>query len=900
MVYVDDGLDGPCPVKMEFGGEGNYASAESKDRSGLTLPPKIQSSDPWLFDATNSISNEDFEALLGPLQVDLDGERLRREGSWIPTLLDTEHQPSEPPRKKPSLTGELSNDSVVEYGRHMGENESVCTLSSFSNCTELDQQPIPAQPIRLNSPRTKYPSDFGIGIPNASQNVEGSDCPQPGEELHQPTHDTKCLEGCEEELSFDVGCQGDEVIIQEATAGGEDLLEKPLRYGEPTYFDGQEAQTIRCSRSRVWDPDVPIPSVESEEKFIDGLNYEEWLCRGYKGPPKKLSKRATVELSKGMGLGLFTFDNSLAGDNSPENFSPARQNPYQKLDSFSNLPHQDSLPLSVAIALASPLQRPSIQKIVAHTQALLNSSTSPSSLPPKDTTSLDIPSELRQLFEKLEGKFSNDEQFRRSTVSWLTERMSSGGKSALLRHVNRRLLMDFSAVSADAAPFAVALDDLTHNLNQVTDLGSAVELIINERKVYGMVIANLNHKFSAVAAHNAKHYHQIKDLTARNTELEARLGQLGRENMYFKTIAQSRKYQVKEATRVITPTVSTTDVFETGDRTLSPENNRYWQCTLELTPGTECLGVNRDYYHKGRHFVVREKCARCSKKNLNALTRVYIDAKTAMVLGGFSSRLPSAHESTPPATPAQQNLRGAINVPSAARHYPPPTLKGALAALGLVRQPAKASSLAAHYSQTSVRQTFQGTAQAPSPAAHSESTTTIPQTVQEAVKVPSPPAAANVRRSPTPYRPSIPKLQVRTASIGSLTLPTLPAENSTTPSTPPTNKRRASNEVSPSAKRVRKSPDPPKKQDPPVIPHSTVDTLRAQLGKSYQRQWMKGPVETIDLSDDCATSKSTSDTLDELFGDAFEADFEEAFDSYDQIPHGKFDEVFGVVDMEAL
>lgn len=63
---------------------------------------------------------------------------------------------------------------------------------------------------------------------------------------------------------------------------------------------------------------------------------------------------------------------------------------------------------------------------------------------------------------------------------------------------------------------------------------------------------------------------------------------------------------------------------------------------------------------------------------------------------------------------------------------------------------------------------------------------------------------------------------------------------------------------------------------------------------------MKGPVETIDLSDDCATSKSTSDTLDELFGDAFEADFEEAFDSYDQIPHGKFDEVFGVVDMEAL
>ena len=981
MTSTDDGLERPYSLKMEFEGEGNYASTESKDCSGLTLSPKTQSSDPWLCDATIAISNEDFEALLGPLQLGLDGGELRRESSLLRTLLDHEHQLSEPPKKRRRLTRDSVNESVVESGHTVRENQSSCPLPSFGGNTKLDQQSEPTQasgqypsaavPRPFNSPGAD--SNFGneVRTPNPSQNVEASDCPQSDEEVHQPIDNLECDEGSQHDLSSDVSDHVDEEVIQEDPVCERELAEKVQRVELLVSVDGHEAKANRGSYAQIWDPDVPIPSIEPEEEFIDGLNYEEWLLRGHKGPPKRLSKRATVELARSLGLGWFTFDNSLVGNNSAEKTPPATQYSNQQPENFSKLPHQGSLPLSIALALASPLQRPSLQKIIADTRELINSSKTQTS-PLKDATSHDIPSELRQLFEKLEGKFNNDEQFRRSTVTWLVEKMSFSGKSSLVRHMTRPLLMGFSAVSPDCGRYS--LKALNYGLENVYDLGSAVTIIFNERREARIAEDNYKSQLNDLHAYIKNLSSRHTDDTSRITELEIRCGELGRENIYFKSIAQNTKYQVKEATKIIMPTISKTGIDEKGDGISAPMNNRYWQCTIELTPGAPCLGVNQDYYQKGRQWLARGKCARCSKKNSDVRTRVYIDAKTAKVLGGVSSRLPSPKVSTPPATPAQQiqaqtacaqrntthlNPRGATNFPFAEAHYPPPTLQDALAAIGIFSEPAKVPL------QATVQQTFQGAAKSHSPptraqpatvdkqtvqavfkasslpanaqaaadiqdavqktaaktlspSVHGESATATKQAVQEVAKAPTPATTAdNDRRSISPYKPRMPSMPPpRTASMGSLTFPTLPAQtsivpslsaeksappalradkttpptlltqNSTTSAGSPTKKRQASDDVTPPAKRVRKSKSPdvaPKKQFTPLdISSSTVDTLRAQLGKSHQRQWMKGPPEMIDLTDDRTSLECTLDALDTvLSGDGFEIDFDNAFGEFE-------------------
>jgi hypothetical protein len=153
-------------MSMDTYGEGNYAStglSENRDRKtdhGLTLPPKIQSSDPWPLNAAFSTEGlEDFEILLGgfgPNNPFDDSYQRVREDSWVPTFA------LEPTEERPQFTGYPSEEPE---GRGQGQEERlpdddelVSTLNSLSNRAKISQKPQPSteQPSITSIPRNYY------------------------------------------------------------------------------------------------------------------------------------------------------------------------------------------------------------------------------------------------------------------------------------------------------------------------------------------------------------------------------------------------------------------------------------------------------------------------------------------------------------------------------------------------------------------------------------------------------------------------------------------------------------------------------------------------------------------------------------------------------------------------
>jgi hypothetical protein len=166
-------------MSMDTYGEGNYAStglSENRDRKtdhGLTLPPKIQSSDPWPLNAAFSTEGlEDFEILLGgfgPNNPFDDSYQRVREDSWVPTFA------LEPTEERPQFTGYPSEEPE---GRGQGQEERlpdddelVSTLNSLSNRAKFSQK---QQPSTEQPSITSIPSS--IPSPRPSPQLLPSHC----------------------------------------------------------------------------------------------------------------------------------------------------------------------------------------------------------------------------------------------------------------------------------------------------------------------------------------------------------------------------------------------------------------------------------------------------------------------------------------------------------------------------------------------------------------------------------------------------------------------------------------------------------------------------------------------------------------------------------------------------
>jgi hypothetical protein len=148
MAEVEHGALKQAIMSMDTYGEGNYAStgsSENRDRKtdhGLTLPPKIQSSDPWPLNATFSTEGlEDFEILLGgfgPNNPFDDSYQRAREDSWVPTFA------SEPTEERPRFTGypfeEPESPGQVQEERLPDDDELVSTPNALSNRAKASQE----------------------------------------------------------------------------------------------------------------------------------------------------------------------------------------------------------------------------------------------------------------------------------------------------------------------------------------------------------------------------------------------------------------------------------------------------------------------------------------------------------------------------------------------------------------------------------------------------------------------------------------------------------------------------------------------------------------------------------------------------------------------------------------
>jgi hypothetical protein len=120
-------------------GEGNYAStvfSDTRDQEinqGLTLSPKIQSNDPWLFGAAGTFDDHDLDALLGPVEFDLIAEEARNEDSGVDVLFNDPYRLDEPPAKRRRLTRELPEAT---------SQRTVSALPYLRNSTKVFQNSV--------------------------------------------------------------------------------------------------------------------------------------------------------------------------------------------------------------------------------------------------------------------------------------------------------------------------------------------------------------------------------------------------------------------------------------------------------------------------------------------------------------------------------------------------------------------------------------------------------------------------------------------------------------------------------------------------------------------------------------------------------------------------------------
>ena len=445
-------------VKTEAQGEGNYASSvfsNTRDQEtvqGLTLSPKIQSSDPWLFDAADAFEDQDLDVLLGPVQFDLIAEEARRSNLDIDTLFNNEYQLPEPPAKKRKLTRELSEEPLPASE----PNEPVCgkglvsTPPGVRNVTKVFQ--CPASPSNPNpahkamSPAI-YNSPYAHIISGAARPPSAS--LQPARLLDQATG----VIGAVEKSSLPADLQDRQLPVvalcdkepeaqvfdnfdDDGSLFGGYISSKECSIAcssiaEPSFGKEVNSHTPESSIAPavLWNPDVPIPSVERD---LPPSGY----YHTFQIP--QVGETASQSL---VGSGLFKLEQKGAQafpSRLPQNIvgktynetsrSERNQSQTNELSSFSSF--QGSLPLSIAFTLAGPAHRDSVEQTIKTTRASLTSSTSRQSLP-SNFKAHQVPPKLKNLLDSLQTKFNKDQSFRKSTIFWLIEKMDSLSKSKL-------------------------------------------------------------------------------------------------------------------------------------------------------------------------------------------------------------------------------------------------------------------------------------------------------------------------------------------------------------------------------------------------------------------------------------------------------------------------------------
>jgi len=137
-------------LSMDTDGEGIYASAtvsntrDQETDQGLTLSPKIHSIDAWQLEANGGLSNEEFEAILGPMELELTENNAQQDDSWAYEMFNDDFQAPEPPRKRIRLSREPTKEPVVEPKlSESTSNEAMVSSSNTIDDVTKRLQPLP-------------------------------------------------------------------------------------------------------------------------------------------------------------------------------------------------------------------------------------------------------------------------------------------------------------------------------------------------------------------------------------------------------------------------------------------------------------------------------------------------------------------------------------------------------------------------------------------------------------------------------------------------------------------------------------------------------------------------------------------------------------------------------------
>jgi hypothetical protein len=455
-------------VKMETQGEGNYAStafSDTRDQEtdqGLTLSPKIQSSDAWLFDAAGTFSDQDLNALLGPVEFDLVAEEARKNGLELDVLFNDEYRLPEPPPKKRRLTGELLKESLPPFESNgpACPQETVSALPDVDNVTKVFQNPIsPRISEQALKPISDTPSSLQqsriasreVRTPPAAAQPARSLCQSTGlisaaeNPIQQPgipgvqnfvgdqwLHElgTQAFDRFDDDRSF----FGDYGSNKESSIQYSPVTE-PSCAEQEVSFRGAESSTAPAP---IWEADVPMPSVERDLSMTESVARKQPIPRIRKKPTRQIQKTPKFSKLQAVDLALQAELSRLDQKYSSRLSKPSLQNLTGNQQNEASVPerglsqttqistpqHSPSLPLSILCALAAPIQLDSIASCIRKSKALLASreagfTLQPSLAPPT------VPTELENLLNSLEQKFRTDEKFRESTVTWLVTRMAS-------------------------------------------------------------------------------------------------------------------------------------------------------------------------------------------------------------------------------------------------------------------------------------------------------------------------------------------------------------------------------------------------------------------------------------------------------------------------------------------
>lgn len=410
------------------------------------------------------------------MQFDLIAEEARKSNLEIDALFNDEYQLPQPPAKKRKLTRELSKDPLTPSE----PTEPVCEQGpcpiSLGNSNKASK---PLAPLVCNSPYTHdtslYNSPCSSTIPfyispyDRSAFVYKSPYANAASVRNSPYGSTASGEASTTSASLQPLKPLDEVNVLVAAAKNANLLpehEQPsvvdLRdevpetqsvddagddgslfgdyvsskqssvdywpVAEPSLEGANTEVELRATNTSstpalLWDPNVPIPSVERDLPPTNGS------YNTFKVP---LVNKTTHPSSVGPGLvnsdkkgGQVFPDRSVPNSVGEAQNGICAPEKYQgEISTSSTLPYcRNSLPLCISLALTTPETTESVDDTIRSAKSSITSQSSPKS----SLATHQVPEHLAKLLDSLHLKYNQDKAFRDSTLKWLVTKLVSSG-----------------------------------------------------------------------------------------------------------------------------------------------------------------------------------------------------------------------------------------------------------------------------------------------------------------------------------------------------------------------------------------------------------------------------------------------------------------------------------------